>query len=100
MEDVDDEIIRKDLLAQQSGFIDLKHFEAFKSDTVFGLLRFGDRFLQALGLALKYAFFNDSRKIIRYWHQECEQHALLYKIYIAKLKGEKQDGSQPENNPK
>ena len=71
---------------QQMGFMDVWHYETFKSHAATGLVKFGDPFQKALGEALMNAFLDDSIKILRYWAQECEQHSLLYKMYLAKEK--------------
>jgi len=73
---------------QRAGFTTLQHYQQHKSAVVHGLIMFGDEFLGALGAALDKAPAADSIKIMRYWHQDCEQNALLYKMYQAKIKAE------------
>ncbi len=69
---------------QRMGFMDIWHYETFKSNAAVGLLKFGDKFLKALGAALMEANMDDSIRILRYWGQECQQHSILYKMYLAK----------------
>ncbi len=66
------------------GYMNHTHWEEFKAHATAGLVRFGDKFLQALGLALSVASLDDAIKIIRAWHEPCEKHAILYKIQLAK----------------
>lgn len=81
-------------LVQHAGYIDLEHFYDVREKTAAGLLQFGDLFAVSLGRALAVANIDDSLKIMRYWLALCDQHLLLYKMYIAK---EKAELCQPQN---
>jgi hypothetical protein len=71
---------------QRFGFMNLKHYEEHKEHASTGLIKFGDGFEIALGIALQHAQMDDSLKILRYWNHRCEQYAILHKIYLAKEK--------------
>jgi hypothetical protein len=71
---------------QQAGYVNLRHFEETRYHTYMGLLRFGGSFAKALGEALSHADHNNSKKIMRYWNDLCEQHALIHKMAAAKEK--------------
>lgn len=73
---------------QQAGWVTMESYIEFKSQAATGLQMFGDVFLQRLGLALDAALTDDALKIMRYWHQACEQHQIIYKMYLAKEKAE------------
>lgn len=68
--------------------MDYSAYEEFRLNVTNGLLKFGGSFSQALGTALAVADNNNAAKIIRYWHQDCEHHAHLFRMYVAKLKAE------------
>jgi hypothetical protein len=86
----DDEILENELEVnrklQQLGFMDYWHFAEYKNYAASGLFKYGEGFESALGCALLIADVNDAIKILRYWPQVCEQHSLLYKMYLAKEK--------------
>jgi len=86
----DDEKIEAQLYDEQTirdaGFIDKIHYTEYKNEVIHGLLKFGGLFYSTLGQTLLYAGLKDSLKILRYWGQECEQHAIMYKMYLAKEK--------------
>lgn len=75
---------------QRAGFMSLQHYEEYKSCASLGLVMYGDEFQQAIGLALHRSNVDNALKIIRYWNQDCEQHHLLYKMYLAKEKAANQ----------
>jgi hypothetical protein len=74
---------------QRFGFMSMQHYQEHKEHVIGGLIMYGDMFVMALGYALKEANVEDSLKIMRYWAQTCEQNAILYKMFIAKEKAEK-----------
>lgn len=67
-----------------AGYVSMDHFEECRSNAWMGLIRFGNSFHQILGELLQKADLTNSKKIMRYWEQECTQHAMLYKIYMAR----------------
>lgn len=69
---------------QRFGFMNMAHYEEHKNHVVKGLIKFGGSFAVNLGKTLFVADKTNSLKILRYWNQECEQHAILYKMYLAK----------------
>lgn len=69
---------------QRAGYMSLQHYQDCKATISQGMLMFGDSFLKSLGQALFHAEVDDSLKILRYWGQVCDQHALLYKMFKAK----------------
>jgi len=89
---MDMEKIENDLHELQAvkllGYMSMDHFEEFKFDATEGLIRFGGSFAEALGRTLAHADHLNARKIMRYWLHECEQHAILYRMFIAKQKAE------------
>jgi hypothetical protein len=74
---------------KNSGYMNLQHYEVQKWNVVCGLIKFGNLFAMALGFALFEADLYDSVKIMRYWHQLCEKHALIYKMSQAKEEAER-----------
>ena len=75
------------------GMIDLEHFKEFKFNTVSGLVSNNNptTFLWYLGCALFNASDKDAVKIIRVWQNECSQHEMLYRIYLAKQKANSEE---------
>lgn len=71
---------------QAQGFMDLCHFREFQLHASMGMKKYGKNFVESLGLTLSHAGIEDAIKIMRYWPQICEQHALLYKMFLAKEK--------------
>ena len=76
--------LEDDLHIRNSGYLSRSHFEDHRNHVIGGLILFGDLFAMALGYALKEAGLNDSMKIMRYWNNMCEQHAILLKASKAK----------------
>ena len=68
------------------GMIDYSHYLAFKDGAVNGLMIFGNKFQEALGMALSEADDRNSVKIIHMWKNECSVHEMLYKMHLAKEK--------------
>lgn len=85
MEEIENSLEETKML-QRFGFMNMQHYKEHKELVCAGLLEFGDLFAQELSTALYRASIDDSLKILRYWNQLCEQHALLYKMYLAKQK--------------
>jgi len=85
---VDDESIEVELehlkLVRDAGFMSMSHYDEHKGNVVQGLTTLGSTFSIALGHALAVAELRNSLKILRYWNHLCEQHALLYRMVIAK----------------
>lgn len=71
---------------QNAGYLSMDSFIDLKYHAYMGLRKFGDPFMHSLGTALMSANLKDAKKLMRYWQQECEQYALLYKMYLAKEK--------------
>jgi len=71
-------------IADMSGMISYSHFLSFKENCINGLMLFGDKFQEALGMALDEANDRDAVKIIRTWRNECSVHEMLYKMHVAK----------------
>ena len=90
MNNIDDEEIENSLVdanhIRNSGYLDKAHLERHKRDVMLGLWLFGNRFAVCLGHALDAADLYDSIKIMRYWNNLCEQHALLFRMKQAKEK--------------
>lgn len=76
------------------GMIDYDHFKRFKEDAVHGLTRWGNKFQFLLGLLLNESSDKDAVKLIRCFRNECTQHELLHKIYVAKKKAEEEEKSE------
>ena len=94
MEEIENQIEPRKLLHDALGFVNVEHYHEFKDHATLGLIRFGNVFHRALGQCLELANTKDAIKIINVWQQECEQHAQLYKIYLAKTKAEAGDAGQ------
>ena len=69
-----------------AGYLTYERFLEKKMATTQGLIQFGDAFCRALGEALILAERDNAIKLMRYFRHECEQHALIWEIYQAKLK--------------
>lgn len=76
-------------MLQRFGFMSMQHYQEHREHVYSGMIMFGDLFVMALGYALKEADVENSVRIMRYWNQSCEQHAILYKMFLAKEKAEK-----------
>ena len=74
------------------GYMDLNHFLEHKYCVSMGLIKFGGSFSRKIGEALMIADRNNALKIMRYWLQDCEHHALLFKMFLAKEKSYGCDG--------
>ena len=68
------------------GYMSVAHFLEHKLNAQNGLLLFGDDFQKSLGTALLHADRANAIKIMRVWAKECEEYAMLKKIWIAKQK--------------
>jgi putative heme iron utilization protein len=88
MEQIENQLEERKQISESLGFMDLQHYEEFKESAANGMIRFGDSFIQVLGTALAIADGKNARKIMRYWHDECETHGLMQKMYLAKLNAE------------
>ncbi len=64
--------------------INYQHYLEYKEHAVNGLMIFGNKFLEGLGMALGEADDKDSVKIIRTWRNECDVHELLHRMHLAK----------------
>ncbi len=82
----EEDYLQSEQRVKDLGYMDLNHFLEHKFCVVNGLNKFGGSFAQKLGDCLAVADRSNAIKIMRYWSNECEQHALLYKIYLAKEK--------------
>lgn len=71
-------------ILDQAGFMNMDHYIEHKSHVVGGLVTLGSTFSIALGVCLEKADLRNSLKILRYWNHLCEQHAILYKMHLAK----------------
>lgn len=95
---MDDEEIENQLqelkTIQKLGYMDESHFYEHRHIVASGMLKYGGGFIRELGNALFRADRHNSIKILRYWQAECDHHALLYKMYLAKerAKEEQVDG--------
>jgi hypothetical protein len=78
---------------QRAGFMSMQHYREHKDKVIGGFVMFGDLFTMNLGYALNEANTEDSLKILRYWNQKCEQHAIMYKSFLAIEKAEKEQTS-------
>ena len=89
---MDDEEIEKqfaeDVHIQDCGFMNKLHYEEQRAHVIGGLIKYGDMWAMSLGYALNEANVYDSIKVMRYWRPLCEQHAIMYKMFLAKEKAE------------
>jgi hypothetical protein len=88
MEEEMEQHIEEQVHIQNTLGLDFNAYEEFKFNATNGLLKFGGSFAQALGTALAVADTKNSTKIMRYWLQECEHHAILFKMFVAKQQAE------------
>ncbi len=82
-------------IVHEAGYIDLNHFLEHRYCVAMGLIKFGGSFANALGETLLRSDRDNAMKILRYWNRECEEHGLLYKIFLAK---ERARESSPESS--
>ena len=73
-------------IADALGMIDYSHYLEFKERAVNGLMIFGNKFQEALGMALSEADDRNAVRIIHMWKNECSVHEMLYKMHLAKEK--------------
>lgn len=71
-------------LISEAGFMNMQHYLEHKNAVKQGLITLGSTFSIALGHCLGVADLRNSIKILRYWNHLCEQHAILYKMHVAK----------------
>jgi hypothetical protein len=71
-------------ISDLSGMIDYAHFCEYKENAINGLMLFGNKFQEALGMALDEAEDRDAVKIIRTWKNECSVHEMLYRMHVAR----------------
>jgi hypothetical protein len=83
-EELDELLKEQQHIADQCGTISYAHFLEFKENVINGLMLFGSKFQEALGMALDEAEDRDAVKIIRIWRNECGVHEMLYKMHLAK----------------
>jgi hypothetical protein len=81
---VDEELLEQQYTADALGMIDYKHFLEFKENVVKGLMLFGNKFQEGLGMTLGEAEDKDAVKIIHTWKNECSVHEMLYRMHEAK----------------
>jgi hypothetical protein len=93
-----DELLEQNVenIVRKAGFMSYPHYVEHRNHVMNGMIRLGSTFTIALGVALSHAELDDSLKIMRYWNQLCEQHAILYKMMVAKEKAETEFRSNVE----
>lgn len=80
----EEKLIDQKNTADALGMIDYARFLEYKECVVNGLMIFGNKFQEALGMALSEAEDKDAVRIIRSWPNECGVHEMLYKMHVAK----------------
>ena len=85
MEKIEQEI-ENEKVALNAGYLTYDRFLEKKLGAAQGLIQFGDAFCRALGETLLIADRDNAIKILRYFHTECNQNALLWEIFQAKQK--------------
>ncbi len=90
MEDIEIQLEERQNLKDTLG-MDLAVYEDFKFRAINGMLKYGDSFTQALGTSLALADQKNSIKIIRYWYQDCENHAHMFRLFLAQKEATKNE---------
>ena len=63
---------------------DYDHYLEYKEHAINGMMIFGDKFVEALGIALSEADDRQSVKIIHAFRNECSTHEMLHRMHVAK----------------
>lgn len=90
LEEQAEALLREAQLVQNLGFISMESFARFREEAVFGLMRFGDEFLNGIGVALKFADLKDAARLVQIWRNEISQHQMLEQIFQAQQKAKKE----------
>jgi hypothetical protein len=93
LEEQQDAMLMEVVMVQNLGFISMEHFVKFRGEAIMGMMRFGNEFLNGLGIALKFADIKDAIKLIQVWYNDVSQHQMLEQIYQAKEKATKESNS-------
>jgi hypothetical protein len=80
----EEELEEQNHIADMLGMIDYQHYLEYKERAINGLMIFGSKFQEALGMALSEADERNAVKIIHTWKNECSVHEMLYKMHLAK----------------
>lgn len=65
-------------------FINYERYLEYKEHAINGMMIFGDKFVEALGMALAEADDRQSVKLIHTFRNECSTHEMLHRMHIAK----------------
>lgn len=60
------------------------HYLEYKEHAINGMMLFGDKFVEALGMALGEADDRQAVKIIHAFRNECSTHEMLHRMHLAK----------------
>jgi hypothetical protein len=63
---------------------DYDHYIEYKEHAINGMMIFGDKFVEALGIALSEADDKQAVKIMRLFGNECATHEMLHRMHVAK----------------
>jgi hypothetical protein len=88
--DIDNFIMQAETVARLSGFQSLEEMDRFKVDASEGMIRFGGGFAKPLGYALVHADSFNTAKLIEAFRDICNEHAQLWRKFIAKREEEQQ----------
>lgn len=65
---------------------DYDHYLEYKEHAINGMMIFGNKFVEALGMALAEADDREAVKLIHTFKNECSTHAMLHRMHVAKEK--------------
>lgn len=80
----EDMIEEKNWIVRTLNMNDFDHYLEYKEHAINGMMIFGNKFVEALGMALAEADDREAVKLIHTFKNECSTHEMLHRMHVAK----------------